>query len=757
MNIITAFSKYVVFSEDTLLSALNKMNSSGVRSIFAVSESGHLEGVLTDGDFRRWLTGTDVIDLNTPVSKVYNTEYVFYHNDDPREQIAKMLGNRITIIPLVDRNHRVTAVALEREVGITIDGCTIDDESETFIIAEIGNNHNGSYEAACNLVDHAVEAGASCAKFQMRDLERLYSNGDKEKDSGSDLGTEYTLDLLRKFQLSPDTLFRVFDHCRARGIIPLCTPWDISSLGKLEAYGLPAYKISSADFTNHDLMSAVARTGKPMICSTGMATEAEIHDGIRHLKVIGASYVLLHCNSTYPTPFKDVNLSYITHLQKLSGGFVGYSGHERDIFVPVAAVALGAKVIEKHITIDKSLEGNDHKVSLLPLEFHQMVLGIRQIDQSLGRMQERVLSQGELMNRETLAKSLVAACDIPSGVAMTDAMIEIRSPGQGLQPNRRSELVGHSLTNPKLKGDIFFPADISEDNISARNYSFPFSWGIPVRYHDLHNLAQKSNVKMLEIHLSYKDIDLDFRTYLNKKFDIGLAVHSPELFAGDHTLDLCAEDEDYRNRSIRELQRVIDLTRELKAYFTQAERPCIVVNVGGFSHLGHLGVEKRAHLYDHLEASLNKIDAEGVEIIAQTMPPFPWHFGGQQFHNLFVDAEGILEFHQRTGLRVCLDVSHSKLACNYTKASFDEFLRSVMPVTAHLHLADASGVDGEGLQIGEGEIDWSHVFKLYETLCPSASFIPEIWQGHKNEGEGGWRALERLEAACNPVAAEVVK
>lgn len=757
MKIITSFSKFVVFSEDPVLSALNKMNANGVRTMLVVSDSGHLEGVLADGDFRRWLTNTDDIDLNTPVSQVCNTDCVYGYANDNREDIAKLLDNRIAIVPLVDQNHRVTAVALDREVQVEIDGCKINDDAETFIIAEIGNNHNGSFQAACDLVDRAVDAGANCAKFQMRDLEQLYTNRSNEKDSSSDLGTEYTLDLLRKFQLSDDELFRVFDYCRERKIIPLCTPWDTSSLDKLEAYGLPAYKISSADFTNHDLMSAVARTGKPMICSTGMATEAEVLDGIRHLKVIGASYVLLHCNSTYPTPFKDVNLSYIPHLKKLSGGFVGYSGHERDIFVPIAAVALGAKVVEKHITTDKSLEGNDHKVSLLPSEFHQMVLGIRQIDQSLGRMQERVLSQGELMNRETLAKSLVAACDIPPGVTVTDAMIEIRSPGQGLQPNRRSDLVGQSLANPKLKGEVFFPADISEGNISARNYSFPFSWGIPVRYHDLHNLAQKSNVKMFEIHLSYKDMDLDFRTFLNKKFDMGLAVHSPELFAGDHTLDLCADDEDYRNRSIRELQRVIDLTRELKAYFTLEERPCIVVNVGGFSGQGHLGIEKRAQLYDHLEASLNKIDAEGVEIIAQTMPPFPWHFGGQQFHNLFVDAEDILEFHRRTGLRVCLDVSHSKLACNYMKASFDDFLRSVMPITAHLHLADASGVDGEGLQIGEGEIDWNQVFTLYQQLCPSASFIPEIWQGHKNEGEGAWRALERLEAAYNSVVAEVVK
>ena len=180
--------------------------------------------------------------------------------------------------------------------------------------------------------------------------------------------------------------------------------------------------------------------------------------------------------------------------------------------------------------------------------------------------------------------------------------------------------------------------------------------------------------------------------------------------------------------------------------FICPEPVLLVTNVGGFSQHRHLESWEIEPLRERLVASLNNISTENeVEIIPQTMPPFPWHFGGQRYHNLFVDAEFTHSFCQQMSMRVCLDVSHSKLACNHLNTSFSDFLSTILPHTAHLHLADAKGVDGEGLQIQDGEIDWSILFKLMAEHCPEASFIPEIWQGHKNRGEGAWLALERLE------------
>lgn len=743
------FSKYVVFSEDTLLSALNKINENKSRVIFAVSEAGVLEGVLTDGDVRRWLTSAPSLDLQVPVSQVMNVRFRAASINENVDSIRSMLSAKVLAVPLLDTSGRLVGVALPKKNYCEIDGRVIDEESPTFVIAEIGNNHNGSLELAMRLIDEAAKAGADCAKFQMRDLKRLYTNQGDSNDASADLSAQYTLDLLSRFQLSDDDMFRAFDYCRKKNLVPLCTPWDDASLEKLERYGLPAYKIASADFTNYDLIDAVARTGKPMLCSTGMATEAEIRDGVKRLLHLGVPFVLLHCNSTYPAPFKDVNLRYLLHLKELSGALVGYSGHERDVNIAVAAVALGAKVIEKHFTLDRTMEGNDHRVSLLPAEFARMVEGIRQVEEGLGTVAERKLSQGEMINRENLAKSLVAAVDIPAGTVVTAEMIDVRSPGQGLQPNRKKDLIGRVLPRAKRAGEFFFPSDIGEGGATARSYSFSRPWGVPVRYHDLHKMRRMSNMDLLEIHLSYKDMEVDFRDYISEPLDLGLVVHAPELFAGDHTLDLCSRDETYRRRSLREMQRVIDLARELKAYFLKTERPLIVTNVGGFSHSRHVPDAVRRELYLILEGSLAELDHEGVEIIPQTMPPFPWHFGGQQFHNIFVDPYSIADFCQRNSMRICLDVSHSKLACNHRKESLWDFLEIVGPYTAHFHIADAAGVDGEGLQIGEGEIEWDVFFAVVDKYAPSASFIPEIWQGHKNDGEGAWLALERLEAAAH--------
>ena len=740
------FTQFVVFAEDSILSALSKITANQSRLIFVVSESGILQGVLTDGDFRRWIASCGEIDLNRPVTAAMNPNCRSAGEHTPPADLAALLTTRIIALPLLDSHGRIVAVARQATESLQLGGRAIAEGEPSFVIAEIGNNHNGDVNIALKLIDAAHAAGADCAKFQMRDMSKLYRNAGDSNDMASDLGTQYTLDLLERFQLSDDELFRCFDHAASLGLVPLCTPWDATSLDKLNGWGMEGFKVASADFTNHTLLSQLAATGKPLICSTGMASELEIRSGIRHLQREGAQYVLLHCNSTYPTPFKDVNLRYLERLRDLAEAPVGYSGHERGIEVPIAAAALGAVVIEKHITLDRGMEGNDHKVSLLPDEFRQMIQGIRRVEESMGQGGERSITQGEMMNREVLAKSLVASCDIPSGTEISAAMVQIQSPGQGLQPNRLNDLIGRKLPINKAKGDVFFPSDLETPSAEPRPYSFPQRFGLPVRYHDIEVFSRVSNLDLVEIHLSYKDLEVNLDDVLPNQQGIGLVIHAPELFAGDHTLDLCTEDDSYRQHSIAELQRVVDISRDLRQRFQCPKPVLLVTNVGGFSEHRHLDAQEKQPLRERLLDGLNRIASSGeVEIIPQTMPPYPWHFGGQRFHNLFVDPEFIQQFCHDTGMRICLDVSHSKLACNHLQGSFSDFLSKILPFTAHLHLADASGVDGEGLQILDGEIDWVQLFGLMGQHCPEASFIPEIWQGHKNRGEGAWLALERLE------------
>lgn len=635
---------------------------------------------------------------------------------------------------------------------LEIDGRKIGKLHPTFIISEIGINHNGDFELAKKLIELSVDAGADCVKFQMRDMSSLYNNYGNPDDIKENLSTQYILDLLSKFQLTKEQMFELFDYCKKLNVIPLCTPWDESTLDDLEKYGMPAYKLSSADLTNHSLIDKAIKTGKPLIISTGMSYEFEIEEAAKRLNEKRAKFAFLHCNSTYPPHPKDINLKYIKELEKFGTNVVGYSGHERGYHIPVASIALGANIIEKHFTVDREMEGSDHKVSLLPEEFKSMVKNIREVEMSLGDNSLRTPNQGELMNRVNLAKSLVINCDLKKGEKILDSMIEVKSPGRGLQPNYRTKLVGRKSKRDFKEGDFFFLEDVKEGEIvTSRNYKFNRKWGIPVRYHDYKLLMDKTNPDFLEFHLSYKDMDQNYEDFFTEKLNMGLIVHSPDTFAGDHLLNLASDNEEYRATSIRELQRVIDLTVGLSKYISDGSTPLIVVSVGGFSKDKFFTEKEKEKAYEVVADSLSQLNQKGVQIIPQTLPPFPWYFGGQLFCNLFVTPDDTVKFCETYRYKVCFDISHSKLASNYHKIPFDTFVDKVGKHTKHLHLVDAEGIDSEGLQIDEGDVDFDKLSAQLRDIAPEASFIPEIWMGHENEGEKQWVALERLEKYFNVV------
>jgi sialic acid synthase SpsE/sugar phosphate isomerase/epimerase len=617
----------------------------------------------------------------------------------------------------------------------------------TFVIAEIGNNHNGDFDRAVALIDAAISAGADCAKFQMRDLAEVYrSSSLSGKDN--DLAVEYTLDLLRRFELSKDQHRRLADCCREKGIPYLCTPWDIKSVATIDAFGVQAFKIASADLTNLPLIAAVAATGKPLIVSTGMSTSEEIGAAADFLNEHRAKFVLLHCQSSYPAALHNIHLRFMDTLRAIHP-LTGYSGHERGTAVSIGAVAVGACVIERHITLDRTMEGPDHAASLEPGEFKALVTGIRELETALGEPSgpgaERRFSQGELINRENLAKSLVAAHALAPGHVITTEDVAIRSPGQGLTPLMLPKLLGRTLRRELKAEDYFFASDLSEERASARTYRFRRPWGIPVRYHDADRFLELCRPDLIEFHLSYQDMERDPAEYLKGHYDIGFVVHAPELFAESRLMDLATRDEDYRRTSVKETQRVINVTRALKRFFPKTTRPAIVANIGGITMDGPLDADEKAARYKDFARSLAELDRDGIELIPQTMAPFPWHFGGQRYQNIFIFPEESAAFCAAHGLRMCLDISHTKLAANHFGFDFLAGLQALGPHTAHIHYGDAKGLDGEGLQIGEGEIDFRAVGEVFARHAPRASFIPEIWQGHKNMGEGFWIALERLE------------
>ncbi|WP_058235184.1 N-acetylneuraminate synthase family protein [Devriesea agamarum] len=738
---------YTVSAQDTALHALRRINENQARIVFVVDEHGTVQGALTDGDMRRWLIAHDQPDLSAPALQIANRSFVSVAEGTPLDEMQAMTRPGLDRIPVLDERGRMVAVATTEKMTLRIGRHIVGPGHRSLLIAEIGNNHQGDVDLAKRLVDLCAQAGADVVKFQLRDMAALYRSGGSSS-YGEDLGPQYTMNLLAKYSLSADDMLRVLDHCAARDIDAICTPWDIPSANVLHDYGLPGFKIASADLTNHELLHHVAGMHRPMIISTGMSTEAEIRDSVNLVRSHGAPYALLQCQSTYPAPYKDVHLRYMDRLAQIGECPVGYSGHERGWHVPIAAVARGAHIIEKHVTVDKSLEGNDHKVSLLPDEFAQMVQQIRDVELALGSDRPREVTTGELMNRVNLAKSLVATRDLAPGDVIAESDVTVKSPGRGLQPNRRADLIGKVVHRTVAAGDFFYPGDLVGEASTVHEYSFKRPWGLPVRYHDVRPLLEVSAPDFLEFHFSYRDMEADPHAIFapGEKLPQFFTTHAPDLYAGDFLIDLASPDEGIWERSIREVQNVIDITRQLREHFTCEQDPVVVVTMGGFLPDRHVSLDERYPMYERIQRGLERLDETGVRLTAQTLPPFPWLMGGQQFHNLFMDPEDTVWFCEKYGRRLTFDVSHSKLAANFAGRPFSEYVDLMGPHIEHLHIVDAVGVDGEGVQVGNGEVDFRDLAERLAVHAPHASFIPEIWQGHVNNGEGFFIALDRLRA-----------
>ena len=620
----------------------------------------------------------------------------------------------------------------------------ISSNKQVFIIAEIGMNHNGVYENAIKLIDESVKIGANCVKFQMRDMNELYSKEALDMTSG-DLSTQYTIKLLKKFELSFTNYKNLAKYAKQKKIIFMCTPWDKKSVDKLEKINVPAYKLASADLTNLDLIDYLSKTKKPMILSTGMSSEEEIEVTVKYLKLKKINFALLHTNSTYPTPVKDINLNYIDRLIQKYNIPVGYSGHERGTDSTLCAVAKGACIIERHITLDKEMEGPDHTASLDIKEFKALVKSIRNLEISLGTNQPRKISQGELINRENLSKSIFATKNIKIGQKVTANMIDIKSPGHGLSPQYKSIIIGKKVVNEIKKGKAIFMSDFNKKVVPKENYKFKLKWAIPVRIHDVKNLLKLTKPKLVEFHMSYDDLNENISKYLSPNRQCEHIVHAPELFENDHLLDLCSTNKSYRDLSIKNLQKVIDMTVRLNEFFPKTKNPMIIINCGGFTKNNFFNINLRNKYYNLLIDSFRKLNHKDTMLLPQNMAPFPWHFGGQRYQNLFMNPDEIIKFSKNSKLYICHDISHSHMACNYFNWNHLDYTKKIAKYVKHYHIADASGVDGEGIQIGEGTIDFKNILKIIKDSFSGQSFIPEIWQGHKNDGEGFWIALKKLE------------
>lgn len=329
-------------------------------------------------------------------------------------------------------------------------------ENKIFIIAEAGDNHNGNIDLAYQLIDKAVEAGADCVKFQTFVTEEIISKFAQKADyqKVSTGASESQYDMVKKLELSFEQFGKLSKYCKEKGILFLSTPFDIPSIEFLESIEVPMFKIPSGEITNLPYLMRIAKTHKDIILSTGMCNTDEIHQAMKILKENGAGEIyLLHCNTEYPTPYEDVNLNAMESMRKEFGVKVGYSDHTLGIQIPIAATALGACIIEKHFTLDKTMEGPDHQASLDPVELKEMVASIRVIEAAMGDGRKKP-SNSEKKNIVIARKSIVARRDIKKGEILTEDNLAVKRPGNGISPMKWFEVLGTAAARDFVEDEL---------------------------------------------------------------------------------------------------------------------------------------------------------------------------------------------------------------------------------------------------------------------------------------------------------------
>jgi len=315
---------------------------------------------------------------------------------------------------------------------------------KTFIIAEAGVNHNGSVEIAKRLIEEAGRAGADCVKFQSFRADKLVSRSaakaQYQQRNTESADSQY--EMLRRLELSEEDHRTLLACCRDNGILFLSSPFDEDSADLLERLGVPAYKIPSGEVTNHGFLAYLAGKNKPLILSTGMSTLAEVAEAVEAIVATGnAQLHLLHCVTEYPAPFAEINLKAMRTLATAFGFPVGYSDHTPGSEIAVAAVALGARIIEKHFTLDRNMPGPDHRASLEPQELGAMIRAIRNVERAMGNG-IKVPAPCEIKNAIVARKSVVATRDIASGERIGRENVAIKRPGHGIQPRDLEKVMG---------------------------------------------------------------------------------------------------------------------------------------------------------------------------------------------------------------------------------------------------------------------------------------------------------------------------
>ena len=596
------------------------------------------------------------------------------------------------------------------------------------IIAEIGINHDGCKGKARELINASFKHGANAIKFQYRNLDNSYS------DNAREIGDEMLSKEIIRNYLSPDQLFDLSTYASDLGLevgISFFEKEDIQDFGnKIKIFDF--FKIPSAELTNNELIDALLKLNKHLYISLGTHNEGEVTSALEKLPKEG--WTPMHCISNYPVTLKNARLGYITFLQGKWGMDVGYSSHDDDWEVCLLAMHMGVSVIERHITLNRAADGLDHSSSSTPNHFKKMANFANAMPIMLAGNSPRSANQGELLNRQNLGRSYYAKDNFAKGDLIKLSDLEYRSPRTGLDKTNIEEYICKPLQNNLSKGQviakgIFNKSSPISDNII--DIAKEMKLAIPVRLHDFDKMKSLFPIGAYEFHLSFDEVlsEIDFT---NISPDNLYSIHLPDYINPTQLIDPFSEDDDQKSASLILLERTVNFAEKLQD-LTGTNVPI----VGSFSVVH----SDREDFFEKHSTLYKGYQARGVNIAPQWLPPIAWYFGGSVSLDVMNASEDV-KYLKKHKIGLCMDLCHLILGRNYYDFSAHSIIDDLKKQIQHIHIADASGIDGEGLPVGDG--DFENIDLIKKMLSYDCLKVIEVWQGHLDNGAGFRKEIIKL-------------
>jgi sialic acid synthase SpsE/sugar phosphate isomerase/epimerase len=599
-----------------------------------------------------------------------------------------------------------------------------------WVIAEIGINHDGDVNKAQRLIQSSKDAGCAGIKFQYRNIKNAYAENPKE------IGDEIVLTQVERTYLNAAQILRLRDFAHSIGLkagISFFTVEDLRDFESLDS-AFDFYKIPSAELMNKNLISKLLETNKDVLISVGMHTEAEIELAFNSISKY-SNWIPMHCVSNYPLADHNATIGYVTYLQKKWNRKVGYSSHDENWENNLIALMLGATVIERHITEDKSAEGLDHSSSSNFEEFMKLCKYAKELELISAGDGPRIPNQGELINKQNLGRSFYATREIQVKEKLSLADFDYKSPQTGLSISDFEQYVGKPFVHGMSTGEVLTKYHVNYNIIqvseAAMRTSELLKVAVPVRLSDYNSIRRKISVKSYEFHLSYKEVESNLSSFPVEETD-RFSVHLPDYINSTTLIDPFSKDYKIKLASRECIAKVISFSERLAAE-TNFRVPIVM----SFAGIGM----SREEFYPEINKLLKEFSSLSSPLTLQWLPPFAWYFGGSIRLNIMNSTEDI-KWINKFKIPVTLDVSHLFLC----QAAFGlrpmDVIESIEKYVVHWHISDAAGLDGEGLPIGAGSPENTEVIR--SILEKEGLKVIEVWQAHLNDYAGFKIAINKI-------------